>query len=159
MLKLMVGVLAFALAGSAGAAGWRSMRIDASSEDAFNASVTALKDKLPRVRKHVFEQSLKDIWVEGMKAAQAEDRDYTVGDYLREIDGLGYKEVVEFTDPTGDTADRYWDQAYTALYGARYQRPASAAPRGSWYPDPPREAGQSRFGPRAGDPALNPWQQ
>lgn len=91
MLKLTIGVLAVVLAGSAGAAGWRSTRIDASSEAAFNESVVAFRDKLPYVRKQVFERSLQDIWVEGMEAAQAEGRDYTVTDYLRELDGLKYK--------------------------------------------------------------------
>ncbi|HJR70063.1 MAG TPA: hypothetical protein VKA43_08495 [Gammaproteobacteria bacterium] len=116
MLKLTVGVLAVVLAGSASAAGWRSLRIDASSEDSFNESVVALQDQLPRVRRHVFEESLKDIWAEGTKAAEADAREYTISDYLRQVDGLGYKEVVTFTDPTGATAKRYWNQAYTRLY-------------------------------------------
>jgi hypothetical protein len=117
MLKLAVWVLSLVLAGSASAAGWRSLHIDGTSEDSFNESVAALKEKLPRVRQHVLERSLQDIWMKGMKAAQADGRDYTIGDHLRELDGLGYKDVVEFTDPSGDTADRYWDQAYVNLYG------------------------------------------
>jgi hypothetical protein len=116
MLKLTVGVLAVLLVGSAGAAGWRSMRIDAGSENNFNESVTALTDELPRVRKHVFEQSLRDIWLAGEKAAAASDREYAIDDYLREIDGLGYKEIVRFTDPTGETAKRYWREAYVKFY-------------------------------------------
>jgi hypothetical protein len=119
MLKLMVGMLAVVLAGSASAAGWRSMRIDASSEDTFNESVTALQDKLPRVRRHVFEESLKDIWAAGTKAAAADAREYAIADYLREVDGLGYKEAVTFTDPTGDTADRYFGAAYASLFPGR----------------------------------------
>ena len=56
MLKLTVVILGVALAGTASAAGWRSMRIDASSEASFNESVAALQDKLPRVRRRVLEQ-------------------------------------------------------------------------------------------------------
>jgi hypothetical protein len=122
MLKITVGVLALVLASSASAAGWRSMSIDASSEASFNESVAALKDKLPRVRRAIFEQSLIDIFVQGTKAAEADEREYTSSDYLRQLDGLGYKEIVTFTDPTGDTADLYWDQACTRLFGRRYQR-------------------------------------
>jgi hypothetical protein len=134
MLKVTIGVLAVALAGSAGAAGWRSMRIDASSQDSFNESVTALQDKLPRVRRHVFEESLKDIWAEGTKAAEADAREYTISDYLRQVDGLGYKDVVTFTDPTGGTAKRYWNQAYTRLYAGTARPGQGGTPRFSGPP-------------------------
>lgn len=154
MLKLTLAILAVVLAGTASAAGWRSLRIDASNEDAFNRSVSAFTDKLPRVRRVVFERSLQDIWVEGVNAAQAEGQDYTVTDYLRELDGLGYKDVVEFTDPSGDTANRYWDQAYVNLYG-----------RGAFKPSSPRYFPQAvidRPGPAGAAnhvPGVNPWQQ
>jgi hypothetical protein len=131
MLKLTTAVLAVVLAGSASAAGWRSLRIDASSETSFNESVTALQDTLPRVRRHVFDESLKDIWTEGTKAAEADAREYTISDYLRQVDGLGYKDVVTFTDPTGDTAERYWNQAYTRLYGTTATR-GQAGNRAVW---------------------------
>jgi hypothetical protein len=130
MLKLIVGVLAVVLAGSASAAGWRTLRIDASSEDRFNESVTALQEKLPGVRRHVFEQSLKDIWAQGTKAAEADAREYTISDYLQQVDGLGYKEVITFTDPTGTTAERYWNQAYARLYGTTATR--AQAGNASW---------------------------
>ena len=88
MLKLTIAVLAVTLAGTASAAGWRSMRLDASSEASFNESVAALRDELPRVRRQVLEQSLKDIWAQGTQAAAAGEREYTIDDYLREVDGL-----------------------------------------------------------------------
>jgi hypothetical protein len=154
MLKLTVGMLAVVLAGSASAAGWRSMRIDASSEDTFNESVTALKDKLPRVRREVFERSLQDIWLEGMKAAQADGRDYTVTDYLWELDGLGYKEVVIFTDPSGDTADRYWDRAYVSLRG-------NVPPLPGFPPPSPGLTSNGYEGPAGGrnTTPVNPWER
>ena len=105
MLKLTVAVFAVALAGTA-SAGWRSMRIGASNEASFDRSVAALQEKLPGVRKNVLAWSLQDIWAEGMQAAEAEQREYTLADYLRQVDGLRYKDVIAFTDPTGETADR-----------------------------------------------------
>ena len=160
MLKLVVGVLAFVIAGSASAGGWRSMRIDASSENSFNESVVALREKLPRARRVVLERSLQDIWVEGMKAAQADGREYGIADYLRDVDGLGYKQVVTFTDPSGRTADRYFDQAYATLYRPPVAAANPRATSGSWMPErPPREAGQSSFAPRGGEPGVNPWQR
>lgn len=135
MTKITAVLLALAVAGTANAAGWRSMHIDASSEDSFNESVIAFREKLPSVRRQVFERSLQDIWVAGMKAAQADGRDYTVSEYLRELDGLKYKDVVEFTDPSGDTADRYWDQAFATLNQSRNAQPGAGAPRGS-FPGP-----------------------
>jgi hypothetical protein len=56
---------------------------------------------LPHVRAQAFERSLQDIWLAGTEAAQAEGRDCTVTDYLRELDGLEYRQVVKFADPSG----------------------------------------------------------
>jgi hypothetical protein len=140
------------------------MVIDASSEGSFNESVLALKEKLPPVRRHVFEQSLLDIWVQSTKAAEADGREYTAGDLLRQVDGLGYQEVVKFTDPTGDTARRYFDQAYARLNSGDTGKPDDVGtpprslPRPN-YNEPGREAGESRFRPLGGQPGVNPWQQ
>ncbi len=149
MLKLTIAVAAVALAGTASAAGWRSMRLDASSEATLNESVAALRDELPRARRQVLERSLKDIWAQGTQAAAAGEREYTIDDYLREVDGLKYKDVVRFTDPSGDRARRYFDQAYANLY-RRTASPTSALQpranaRGFMPADQPREAGQSRI--------------
>ena len=119
MLNLTIGVLALALAGTASAGGWRALRVDGSTEAAFKESVATFQENLPQVRRRVFERSLNDIWAEGAKAAQAGEREYTMSDYLRQVDGLSYKEVVEFTDPTGDTADRYFSAAYASLFPGR----------------------------------------
>ena len=115
MLKLTLAVLAVALAGTASAAGWRSMRIDASSEAEFTASVSALRDQLPLVRRHVLDLALNDIWVQGAQAAAADQRDYPASEYLRQLDGLRYKDIVTFTDPSGETADRWYAQVHAQL--------------------------------------------
>jgi hypothetical protein len=154
MLKLTVGVLAVALAGTS-AAGWRSIRIDASSEASFNESVAALKEELPLVRQRVLERSLEDIWTQGTKAAAAEAREYTFSDYLRQLDGLGYKQIVTFTDPSGDTADRYFGQAWLQVAGSaqpwppRFPRPSPGVLSNPYPPD----------GGRNAPPGVNPWQR
>jgi hypothetical protein len=117
MLKVTLAVLAVALAGTASAAGWRSMRIDGSSEAGFNASVMALRAKLPTVRRHVLDLALKDVLARGEQAAAAAQREYPRSEYLRQLDGLSYKEIVTFTDPSGETADRRFRQIYAELYG------------------------------------------
>ena len=104
MLKLTVVVLAFALAGTAAAAGWRDLRIDGSSEAGFAESMEAFKEKLPRARRYVFVLAMQDIWVQGVEAAKATDREYTAIEYFRQTNGLGYDEVVTLLDPTGQTA-------------------------------------------------------
>ena len=105
MLKLAVAVLAVALAGTA-AAGWRDLRVDGSSEEAFAKSLEAFKDEPSPARRQVFGEALKDIWHEGDKAAQAEQREYTNDEYYAAVDGLRYEEVVNYTDPTGVTAEK-----------------------------------------------------
>jgi hypothetical protein len=125
MLKLTIAVLAVVLASSASAAGWRDLRVDASSEEAFAKSLESFKDELSPARRYVFGEALKDIWVQGVKAAEAERRDYTAEDYYAQIDGLGYDEIVTFTDPTGDTAKSRYRAAST---GSRGNGPPPAQP-------------------------------
>jgi hypothetical protein len=117
MLRLTVAVLAVVLAGTASAAGWRKLTIDASSEAAFSESVTLFQDKLSPSRRLAFERSLQDVWREGTERATAEQRDYTAADYLRDLHGLGYEEVVRLTDPTGKRAKAYRAQYYYARSG------------------------------------------
>lgn len=121
MLKLTVAVLAFALAGSASAAGWRDLRVDGSSEDAFAKSLGAFKAKLSPPRASVFGEALKDIWIQGAKAAEAEQRDYTADEYYAQVDGLSYEEVVTLTDPTGATAKQRYQAALRGAAPGRYQ--------------------------------------
>jgi hypothetical protein len=107
MLKLTTAVLTVALAGSASAAGWRDLRIDATSETSFDRSVELLRDKLTNARKHVLERALQDIWTQRTQDAAAEQREYTQEDYYAQLDGLSYEEVVRLLDPTGEQAKRY----------------------------------------------------
>jgi hypothetical protein len=131
MLKLTIAVLAVALAGTASAAGWRSLRVDASSEAAFEQSLAEFKDELNAPRRHVFGEALKDIWIARSLAAEAEEREYTAADYYRELDGLSYEEVVNLTDPTGKTARSRYRAAV-----ATTSRPLPAGSAPNWGPRP-----------------------
>jgi len=142
MLKLTIAVLAVALASSASAAGWRSLRIDGSSKASFTESVEAFKEKLPMTRRYAFAWALQDIWVQGLKDAEADQREYTASDFFRQVDGLGYDKVVTLLDPTGDTAETRRKEAYARLgpavgnqftgvrRGSGFDRPAPIGPHG-----------------------------
>lgn len=118
MLKLTVAALAVVLAGTA-AAGWRGLRFDGSSEAAFAKSLDEFKDKLSPAHRYVLGEALKDIWLEGEKRAEADQREYTDSDYYAQLHGLRYKEIVTLTDPTGDTAkDRYRAASLNQRYAA-----------------------------------------
>jgi len=132
MLKLTVAVVAIALASTAGAAGWKSLKVDGSSEDAFAQSLAEFKQELSFAQRYAFGEALKDIWVRGVQAAEAERREYTAADYYRQVHGLSYEQVIAFTDPTGDTAKQ------------RLRDGARMAPA---RPPPPREAIADRAPP------------
>jgi len=157
MLKLTLAVLAVALAGTASAAGWRSLRVDASSEAAFEQSLAVFKEKLSPARRQVFGEALKDIWVKGSQEAAAEQREYTTADYYRQIGGLGYKQVVNFTDPSGDTAQARLRQASRSLYTVG---PPSFPPQRDDLGERPSSAGySSTVNQRGGTPLFGPGRQ
>ena len=120
MLKVIYAVLAVALAGSASAAGWRKLQIDASSEAAFDQSVATFQKKLSPSRRAAFTASLQDIQLEGTKRAREEQRDYTRAEYLEQLHGLGYEEVVTLVDPTGKRAGQYRTAYYQSRPGPSY---------------------------------------
>ena len=103
MLKLTVVVLAIALAGTASADELRPLRIDASSNAAFERSLTAFKDGLSPEQRHTFGEALTDIWLAGTQAAETSRGKYRTADYYWQIHGLSYEEVVNFA--TGETAE------------------------------------------------------
>jgi hypothetical protein len=160
MLKLTVAVLAVALVGTASAAGWRSLRVDASSDVAFEQSLAEFKDKLSPGRRYVFGEALKDIWVAGTQAAEAEEREYTAADYYLQLDGLSYEEVVTWVDPTGKTARRYraaYDPRLTGERSSYRVSVASAAGAnsgaGAQFSRPPGLHGEET---RGGTPLFGP---
>lgn len=121
MLRTTVFVLAVVLTSSATAAGWRDLRVDASSEEAFAKSLDAFKEKLSSPREFVFGEALRDIWIQGAKAAEAEQREYTADEYYAQVDGLSYEEAVTLTDPTGATAKQRYQAALRGAAPGSYQ--------------------------------------
>jgi len=133
VLKLTVAAIAFAHAGTA-AAGWRSLRVDGNSEEAFAQSMTAFKDALSARREYVFGEALKDIWIQSATAADADQREYTADEWYKLLDGLRYEEVVNYTDPTGDTAKQRYRAA--VVFKKRNPNVIAATPSGPSGPDP-----------------------
>jgi hypothetical protein len=159
MLKLTVAVLAIALAGTASAAGWRSLRVDGTSEVGFAESLAAFEKKLSPSRRYALTLALQEIWLQGTRKASAEQRTYTTSEYFQQLDGLTYDEVVRVPDPTGKAENRYRAEYYAGyrLENGVPQQPFNR-PLGFVQQNPPREAGQSRFRPMGGEPGINPWQ-
>ena len=144
MLKLTVAMVALVLAGTA-SAGWRDLRVDGSSEEAFAKSLEAFQDKLSPARRYVFGEALKDIWIQGEKAAAAERRAYADEDYYAQLDGLSYEEIVTFTDPSGDTArDRYRVASLNPSLGGRGPSQSGLPPPPSQFPQPWGQNGRER---------------
>jgi hypothetical protein len=135
MLKLTIAVLAVALAGTASAAGWRSLRVDGSSEASFAESVATFKKKLSPSRQYAFASALQDIWLKGQKDAEAAQRDYTAADYRRQVHGLGYEEVITLLDPSGDAEHLLRARFYAR--GNQGSPPSSNSFKQSPWPDRP----------------------
>ena len=160
MLKLSIAVLAVALAGTASAGGWRSLRVDGSSQAGFAKSVEEFREALSPGRRYTFDRALQDILVQGTKGAAAEQRKYTATEYFRQLDGLGYEEVVTFTDPTGETARRYRAAYNPHLNGDRTGYASSGSPWGNTGAAPPNAwGGQAMRGATAGDMLPPPRNQ
>ena len=158
MLKIALAVLAIALAGTASAAGWRSLRLDGSSDAGFEKSLAEFREKLTNGRRYAFTLALQDIWAQGTQSAEANQREYTAADYLRQLDGLGYEQVVRFTDPTGTTARRHRADYNPYTTGdARGRVAMRTGSRDTW----PSQQNQQGIGPNQqmhGSPELSQHQ-
>jgi hypothetical protein len=138
MLKRIIVLWALALVSSAGADESDALRIEASSNRAFERSLAAFSDELSPERRQAFGDALTDIWLAGEQAAEGQGRKYRTKDYYRQIDGLGYDEVV--SQATGEAAkqrDRQLSVAATERSpprggSARYRASASSAAPSPW---------------------------
>jgi len=118
MLKLTVATLAIVLAGTASAAGWRDLRIDASSAASYSESIATFQQKLSPSRRIAFARSLHDIWLRGSQLAEERQSEFTDADYFGVLHGLRYEEVVTLTDPSGKKEGRYRAEYYASrAYG------------------------------------------
>jgi hypothetical protein len=156
MLKLTVAVLAVVLAGTAGAAGWRSLRVDASSETTFAESLVAFEKKQSPSRRYALTLALQEILIQATRKANAEGRTYTTAEFLRQLHGLSYDEVVRIPDATGKAEGRY-----RAAYYAGYRLENGTPRPGGHNPSAFRSNDVDRPGPagaRFHVPGPNPWQ-
>ena len=76
----------------------------------------------------------KTSWIRSATAAEAEQREYTADEYYKLLDGLRYEEVVNYTDPTGDTAKTFENRP--SRFHATAATPAWPTPR--WESEYPR---------------------
>jgi hypothetical protein len=105
VLMLMCGA-------NAGASGWRDLRIDASSDSRFDASIQQMRDELPYNRALLFGLILQDL-----KAR------LTPTEYRAQLDGLEYKQIAHLASPNVMAQ-------YLAHYGGG-QSPGSSVDSGS----------------------------
>src|SRR5260221_101341 len=83
-----ITVLLLACGASANASGWRDLRIDASSDSRFTDSVQQMRGELPYHHAVLFVLVLKDL-----------ETRFAPAEYHRQLDGLGYKQVVHLASP------------------------------------------------------------
>jgi hypothetical protein len=78
---------------------------------------------MSRTRGALLAWALADIWIDGTRRAKGEGRELTADEYFRQVDGLGYKEVLALADPTGEKR-RQRNAALYAVARANQPRPA-----------------------------------
>jgi hypothetical protein len=98
MQKLGVFLVGMALAGCASTSAWRGLRIDATDESTFRASVAAFQQGLPPIGRLRFEGALEEIWTTA-KAKDPDNLDQVTKTFLAQMDGLGYGEIVSLAGP------------------------------------------------------------
>ena len=82
-------VLTLMYGAHAGASGWRDLRIDASSDSRFDASVQQMRDELPFHHARLF----------GLVVADLKSR-FSPTEYRKQLDGLSYKQIARLASPT-----------------------------------------------------------
>ncbi len=95
MGRLLICIIFAAVASSAGASGWRDLRIDATTQSAFEKSVADFQRLLPSDRRLYFEVSLQEIWhavAEGLGPEATMDK--ATAAYFKRLDGLRYEQVI-----------------------------------------------------------------
>lgn len=75
----------------------------------------------------MFGEALKTR-IQSATAAVADQREYTAGEYYKLLDRLRYEEVVNYTDPAGDTAKQRYRAA--RVFKKRNPSVTAATPAG-----------------------------
>src|SRR5262245_46733405 len=146
-LKLTVTALAIAFAGTA-SAGWRTMRLEAVDLATFDESVSAFEEELSTARQYVFILALQDIWAQGLQSAGAQQREYTEIEYLRQLDGLTYDEIVTLADPTGKTTKERYRTGVAKTLASKRTNPTNPVPSATTASTPVGGAGGQYRGGR-----------
>jgi len=135
MKALTIVLAALSLSACASTGSWRELRIDGSSESAFNESVSALNAELPYARNQMFSLALVDIARTEIAAAEraAVAGTEVAADeaYRRQLDGLGYDGVIALADRSGPSISYLYSQRVgrAAARGAPAALPGTATPQ------------------------------
>ena len=106
MRKIVFSIVVMALGGCASTGGWRTLRIDGSSQSSIDRSISLIQQELPAFRREGFDMVLADLWITGTLNAEAEGAEYLENDYFALLDGLRYEDVLNLAGP--ETTPRYW---------------------------------------------------
>jgi len=116
MPKLAVVLVGLALAGCASTSGSHALRIDATSQSNFEASVAAFQQALPPNRRLRFEVALQELWKStASKAGTESSVDQTTKDYFAQLNGLDYEQVISLAGP--EAKERYQSLLLPDKYG------------------------------------------
>jgi hypothetical protein len=116
MFRTTSAVLAIVVAASA-SAGWRGLAIDGSTEANFVQSVATLKQELSRARGIQLDRALNEVWIQGTLDGIRDGRAFTADDYFAKLDGLGFKDILDVADATGDKRDVWRAEAEVQAHG------------------------------------------
>jgi hypothetical protein len=114
MQKLAVVLVGLALAGCASTSGSHALRIDATSQSNFEASVAAFQQALPPNRRLHFEVALQELWKSTASKTES-SVDQTTKDYFAQLNGLDYEQVISLAG--AEAKERYQSLFLPDKYG------------------------------------------
>jgi len=111
MPKVAFLIVGLAIAGCASTSGWRALRIDGTSKSTFEESAAAFRQELPQYERLCFDVAVQELWITAAFKAQTESNALEAArhDFLAQIDGQGYDEIVSLAGP------RTWKFARTLM--------------------------------------------
>lgn len=131
MTKPALLLFAALLTGCASTSGWRALSIDGSTQATFEESVASLQQALPQSRRQRLNFALADIWVAGtIDSALDGSGEYEPEEYFAQLDGLGYRDVIDLATARGS----FLSERSASTRGARKSPvPAGAAFQGKGF--------------------------
>jgi len=122
MPKLAFLIVGLALAGCASTSEWRALRLDGASKSTFEESAAVFRQELPQGRRLYFDVAITDLWTTAALKAQLDLQtesnalEAASRNFLAQIDGLGYDEIVSLAGPRAKKT--YVIQAMAAASGS-----------------------------------------